>query len=179
MPSSPERTGAAARAARAPAPRAVRVRRTGLLTALAANAACYTTHPLMAAPEPGAVAVVSLNDRGRVALGEAIGPNADRVEGSVVSRSDTSFVLAVRTVDYIGGASNEWKGESVTVPVAGVRGMTEKRFSKARTYLAAGALVAGVVAFIVTRSLLGESGTLVEDPGSGNPPSGSFVPVRP
>ena len=150
-----------------------------LAALLGASAACYTTHPLMSAPDPGAIAVVSLNDRGRVALGDAIGANADRIEGSVVSRTDTAFVLAVRTVDYVGGASNGWKGEPVTVPVAGVRGMTEKRFSKARTSVAAGALVAAVVAFIVTRNLLGESGAVVEDPGSGNPPSGSFVPVRP
>jgi hypothetical protein len=157
--------------------------RAALLATLAASlgvsTACYTSRPVMSAPEPGATAVVSLNDRGRVALGDAIGANADRVEGSVVSRSDSAFVLAVRTVDYFGGASNEWKGEHVTVPVAGVRGMSEKRYSRARTYLAAGTLAAAVVAFIVTRNVLGESGALIEDPGSGNPPAGSFVPVRP
>ena len=161
-----------------------RLARAALLSALlgastALASACYTSRPLLGAPDPGALAVVTLNDQGRVALGEALGANADRVEGSVLSRSDTGFVLAVRSVRYFGGTTNTWSGEQVRVPVAGVRAVTERQFSKRRTLLVIGAAVAAVVAFLVTRNVLADDGGFVEEPGENPPPQGSHVPIRP
>jgi hypothetical protein len=155
------------------------VRAAVMAGALGVSTGCYTSHSLVGAPDPGVMTVVTLNDRGRSALTDAVGQNADRVEGSVISRTDSGFTLAVRNVRYLGGEANEWRGEQVTVPVAGVRGLTERRFSKTRTYLLGGAVVAAFIAFIATRSLLGEDPTLVEEPGGGGQPSGSFLPTRP
>jgi hypothetical protein len=140
--------------------------------ALGANTACYTTHASMRPADPGQQMVVSLNDRGRASLVNALGANADRVEGSVVSRDDSSFVLAVRNVRYFGTEANSWNGERVTVPIAGVRSLEERRFSKARTWLVVGAAIAGVIAIIITRSVLGDKPTIVETPGGG-PQQGS------
>lgn len=140
--------------------------------ALGANTACYTTHALMRPAERGQVMVVSLNDRGRTSLVTALGANADRVEGSVVSRDDSSFVLAVRNVRYFGTEANNWNGEQVTVPIAGVRSLEERRFSKVRTWAVVGAAIAGVIAVILTRSILGDEPTIVETPGGG-PQQGS------
>jgi hypothetical protein len=158
----------------------VRVLRAAILSAsLGVSTACYTSRPLTGAPDPGALAVVTLNDRGRSELNEALGANAERVEGSVRSRTDSSLVLAVRSVEYFGGTTNTWKGEEVRVPVAGIRAVTERRFSKGRTYIVIGATVAAIVAFLVTRSVLGDEKGFVEEPGEGPPPVGSFVPTRP
>ena len=134
---------------------------------LASSVGCYTTQPLMAAPDVGTPTVIVLNDRGRVALGEALGQNVDRLEGGVVSRGDSSFVVAVRNVRYFNGETNEWKGEQVTVPVAGVRTLEARRFSRKRTWTLVGALTAGFIAFIITRSVLGEDPTIVEQNGGG------------
>jgi hypothetical protein len=162
-----------------PAHRARVVRAAILSALLGVSTACYTSHPLMGAPDPGTLAVVTLNDRGRSVLNEALGANAERVEGSVLSRTDSSFVLAVRSVEYFGGTTNTWKGEEVRVPIAGVRGVTERRFARGRTYVIIGASVAALVAFLLTRNILADDGRLAEEPGEGPPPVGSFVPTRP
>jgi hypothetical protein len=156
--------------ARATGLRAARASVLGL--SLGVSTGCYTSRALMGAPDPGTLTVVTLNDRGRVLLGDALGQSADRVEGSVVSRDDSAFVVAVRNVRYFSGQSNEWSGERVTVPLAGVRGLEERRYSRARTWLLVGAATAGLVALILTRSLLGKDPTIVELPG-GPPPQGS------
>jgi hypothetical protein len=162
-----------------PAAARLRAARAAVLgLSLGTSTGCYTSRAVTGVPDTGAQAVVTLNDRGRTALSDALGPNAERVEGSVVSRTDSAFVLAVRSVDYFGGATNAWRGEHVSVPVAGVRVLTERRLSRGRTYLVVGAAVAAVVAFIVTRSILADDGALVEDRGDGGNPQGSRVPVR-
>jgi len=161
-------------------PRRTLVLRAALLAgSLGANTGCYTSQPLMGAPDAGAIAVVTLNDRGRESLREAIGQNAERMEGSVVSRSDTGFVLAVRNVEYFGGASNAWRGEQVAVPIAGVRALTQRRFSKARTALVIGAGIAAVIAFIVTRDIFGDETAFIEEPEGPGIPVGSSLPIRP
>lgn len=158
---------------RAAAAARLRLARASILGAsLGVSAGCYTARPLIGAPDAGVQAVVTLNDRGRVLLGEALGPNADRVEGQVVDRSDSAFVLAVRNVRYVGGQANEWKSERVSVPVAGVRGIEEHRFSRARTWALAGAIGAALLALILTRSIFGDDPTLV-DQGGGGPQQGT------
>jgi hypothetical protein len=148
-------------------------RAASLSALLGMNTGCYTTRPLMGAPDPGTQAVAILNDRGRVALGETLGANVDRVTGQVVSRSDTSFVLAVRSVRFFGGQSNEWTGERVTVPVQALRAVEARRFSRARTFLVVGTLTAALVVLMVTRSILGDDGAAIEMPLPGGPPAGS------
>lgn len=140
---------------------------------LGINAGCYTTRSLLGVPDAGTQAVAILNDRGRVALGDSLGANVDRVLGDVVSRGDTSFVLAVRNVRYFGGQSNAWNGERVTVPVQALRAVEQRRFSRTRTFLLVGGLVAGLIAFIATRSILGDDGPSLEPPPTGGPPAGS------
>ena len=149
------------------------VRAAVLAGSLGLSTGCYTTRSLMGVPDAGTQAVAILNDRGRVALGDTLGANVDRLTGDVVSRGDTSFVMSVRNVRYFGGQTNEWKGERVTVPVQALRAVEERRFSRLRTFLVVGAVVAGLVAFIATRSILGDDGVAVEMPGTGGPPAGS------
>lgn len=144
--------------------------------ALAATAAvggtgCYSQLPLLGAPDPGLVVVATLNDRGRVALGEALGPNADRVEGTVTTRGDTLVTLAVKRVRYFGGTENAWAGEAVTLPIAGLRSIQERRLNRTRTAVVAGAVTALVLGFILTRNVLGGGYERIGEPNPG-PPAG-------
>jgi hypothetical protein len=151
----------------------VRAARAAVLgLALGVNTGCYSSRALMGAPDAGTEAVVTLNDRGRVLLGDALGPNADQVEGSVVSRGDSSFVVAVRSVRYFNSQSNEWKGERVTVPVSGVRGLQERRFSKHRTWALIGVATAAFVALVLSLKLVADNPTII-DQGGGTPPLGT------
>lgn len=133
---------------------------------------CYSQLPLMGAPDPGHVVVAALNDRGRLALAEALGQNADRVEGTVTVRGDTSMTLAVKRVRYFGGTENAWAGEAVTIPIAGVRSLEERRLNRSRTAIVAGAVTALVLGLILTRNVFGGGYETIGDPPS-PPPAGS------
>jgi hypothetical protein len=99
--------------------------------------------------------VLELNDRGRVALGDSIGPSGEEVEGTVTANSDSAYSLRVVRVGYLNGFSNNWNGEPLIVSRDLVGSVRERRFSRSRTWLTATGVSAAVVAFIATRGLLG------------------------
>jgi hypothetical protein len=159
----------AARPASAPG----RARRAGaafllLLVLQPALAACYTTVPVEPATAPGSTLVLDLNDRGRVALGDSIGPSAARIEGVLATRSESSYVLRVSSVQYLNGQSNRWSGEPLSVPATLVDRARERRYSRARTYGLAAGVLAAVVAVVVSTDLFGSNGI----GRSPNPPPG-------
>ena len=146
-----------------------RIRRRGWALALACAwplLGCYSTVPVTGVPATDAVLILDLNDRGRVALGDSIGPSASRVAGELQAVRDSSYVVRVASVQYLNGQSNRWSGEQLTVPMALVRDVRERRFSRARTYGLAAGLVAAVVAVVVGTDLIGGGG----EPVGGNPP---------
>lgn len=119
---------------------------------------CYVNVPLVGSrpePVPGTRLVLELTDQGRVGMERQLGPEVARVEGALVSRSDTSYVLGVSTVVGVWGAFSKWQGERVTLRADYVRRMSERRFSMGRTMAAVGVSAAGFLVFVVTRSLLG------------------------
>ena len=128
-------------------------------------AACYSTVPVAPATAPGSTLVLDLNDRGRVALGDSIGPSAARIEGVLATRSESSYVLRVSSVQYLNGQSNRWAGEPLTVPADLVGRAQERRYSRARTYGLAAGVVATIVAVVVSVDLFGSNG-----PGRVGPP---------
>lgn len=164
-----DRSRPAARPALVPG-RARRVR-AGLLLVLAlqpALAACYSTVPVETTTAPGTTLILDLNDRGRVALGDSIGASAARLEGVLATRSESSYVLRVSSVQYLNGQSNRWAGEPLAVPVDLVGRARERRYSRARTYGLAGGVLAAIVAVVVSTDLFGANG-----PGrTGEPPPG-------
>lgn len=127
---------------------------------------CYTTVPVTGRPAADAVLVLDLNDRGRVALGDSIGPSASRIEGALQGVRDSSYVVRVASVQYLNGQSNRWSGEPLTVPLDLVRDVRERRFSRTRTYGLAAGILAAVVAVVVGTDLVGGG----SEPGRGNPP---------
>jgi len=135
---------------------------------------CYVQVPLEAsapAPAPGTRLVIELTDQGRAGMESQVGPAVASVEGALVSRSDTVYVVGVSAVNGLWGAFSKWQGERVTLRAEFVRRLSERRFSMGRTVAVFGVATAGFLAFVVTRSLLG--GGNEGGPGPvGPPPNG-------
>lgn len=169
------RMSASPAAATASAALVARLVRAGVLAGtLGLSTGCYATRPLLGVPDVGTPVIAALNDRGRVALADSLGPNVNEVEGTtVVRRGDSSVVLSLSRVRYINGEETRWNGERLTFDVGSLRGFQERRFSRART----GALVAitagAIVAFIVTRQLVSGGGGGDREGGPTVPPQGS------
>lgn len=116
---------------------------------------CYSYRPLAAVPEPGAVVALDLNDQGRAALADSIGSAVFRIEGALLSTSDSAYQLNVRSVRYFNGGVNEWSGEPLRVPMVFVSQSRERRFDRQRTFLAGAAAAVGLIAAIIGVDLLG------------------------
>lgn len=135
-----------------------------LMFALGVSQGCYTYIPIAGRADPGATLVLSLNDRGRAEMGEALGSSVAEVEGVLRSENDSVYVLNVSSVKYLNGQSNEWSGESLTIVKPHVSSLREREFSRGRTMVAAGGGVGAVLLFALTRSLLGNTPAVFEGP---------------
>lgn len=132
--------------------------KSGILPLLLAAAGCYTFTPVAVTPVPGQRLVLDLNDHGRADLRGLIGPEVVRLEGTLAQQSDTSYVVSVWETRGIFGAPHRWSGETVSVRREYINVLAERRFSRPRTGVAVLAGAAGVLAFILTRNLLGFGG---------------------
>lgn len=129
-----------------------------------ALAGCYSYTPLATpSPVPGTKVALVLSDAGRVGLGPAVGEGTSRLEGSIVSASDTAYVLSVSDVYGISGSHAQWAGEQVQVQKSYVANSMERRFSRGRTVFMAGGTAAALVTFLLTRDLLGLGGSGVSN----------------
>jgi hypothetical protein len=129
----------------------------GLLVPLLLSATgCYTLVPVANTGVPaGAMVALEINDAGRVALGGSMGPEIGEVEGRLVEQTSSEYRLAVTGVRYLRNAGEQtWNGERISIPTEHVRAVRERRLSKGRSAIFAGAAV-GAVAYIVTRSIIG------------------------
>jgi hypothetical protein len=115
---------------------------------------CYSYLPVQSAP-PAAqerVAVV-LNDRGRFLLSERLGPTVERVEGTLVSHDSTGVVLDVSGTRDLKGGSSLWSGERVDIPADAILGYRARQFSRTKSLLLGGALVAVIAITTLGMSL--------------------------
>lgn len=136
------------------------------------SAACYTTTPLLGPPTPGTEVAATLNDRGRLALGDSLGTNVDVVEGRVTARTDSSMVLAVQRVRVFSGDETRWTGEPVTLRLSSLRTLEARRPAPVRTLAVVLGASAVVLALILTRTLSG-GGSGGGDSPPISPPAGS------
>lgn len=82
-----------------------------------------------------------------------MGPEIDRVEGTLIDRNNGEYLLGVTSVSLLrGGGVQTWKGEHVVVKPEFVSTVYERRLDKARTGLFAAAVAGGVIA-IASQSL--------------------------
>jgi hypothetical protein len=131
---------------------------------------CYTSSRVEpAGVPPGQEVVVELNDQARVDLAGAVGQSPFRLEGRLTDRTDSTLVLALRSVETLRGERVTWTGETVTVRRRGVTGVQQRRFDRGRSVLVAVGAVAAVVALVAGVSLTGSGGGS-SGSGPGNPP---------
>lgn len=130
---------------------AVRRLRGGICLALLAfQTGCYTYLPVQAeVPAQVREVAVVLNDRGRVQMGDGLGPMVDRVEGVVEAQDSAKVRLRVNRVLYLQGNSAIWSGESLDIPRDGILGFRGRQLSKARSW----ALAAGVAGAVIVTAL--------------------------
>lgn len=148
---------------------ALRVARASLLGfMMGVSTGCYVYTPVATPPEPGSRLLLDLNDRGRVGLGPSIGVSAKSVEGMLGSRADSVYSLKVVSVNYLNGQRNQWSREPLVISRDFVTGVKVRKYSRSRTFLTTGALVAGTALFIVTRGLIGGGSGNDDDGGGGN-----------
>ena len=118
---------------------------------------CHRYEPVTAATVArGSNVAVALTDYGTANLGRLLGMGVGTVEGSLVTVSDTSYIVAVQLVRQRNGVETFWRGEQVAIPRADVAEIRQRRFSRSKSALATGALLAAaygaVEAFIGTGS---------------------------
>jgi hypothetical protein len=123
----------------------------GLIAAvpmLCVGAACYQYQPApLSAVQPGQAVRVNLTLDGGAALASAIGPGATALDGRVVRRDDREITLALTQIMRAADQPEEFlQNEPLTLPLTGGATFSVRSLDKGRTVLAAGSIVALIVA---------------------------------
>ena len=108
-----------------------------------------------------------LNDQGRAAVADSVGPGVRRVDGTLVRSTNDRWVVAVSELLDIDGRRTKWSGETVGFQRAYVAIPQERQFSKRRTILLVSTVAAGLATIIATRHLFGLSLPLIDTGGDG------------
>jgi hypothetical protein len=125
---------------------------------------CYTLQPVGGvAQELGKQMAFDVNDAGRLALGGSMGPEIDQIEGRLVQRDSSQFVISVSSVRLLRGGDQPWAGEPVHIKSEYVSRYYERQFSLGRTLALSAVGVVAIVALV--KSPIVSSGT-TELPGS-------------
>ncbi|MEP6834804.1 MAG: hypothetical protein ABJB74_15525 [Gemmatimonas sp.] len=97
---------------------------------------------------------LSINDAGRVGLAGQMGPNITYVEGRLVERDSSAYVLAVSQIQTFRDGTQVWSGERARIKSEFVNVANEKKFSRGKTAIVVGAAI-GVIVAVASTSLLG------------------------
>lgn len=127
---------------------------------------CYVYVPASTtAPPTGETVVLQISDRGRVALGERLGPGVTKIQGRVTSVAEDQVSMSVASVGYVSGETTLWSGESMTMSREFVGNVEVRTLSKSRTWMAVGGAAAVAGFFIATRGLSIFFNDLPTEPG--------------
>lgn len=164
------------RAVRAPASPPGRSRRRwtalSLIGVLSLNA-CYSTRYLTGAPSADTRVVLELNDQGRLAYGERIGPSVREVEGMVTSANDSAYAVRIMSVRYLDGRQDRWAGEPFEFSRSHLSRAEERELSTSRTTLMSAVVAGGAALLFVGAKLIGGAQGGGTSNGGKNPPAGS------
>ena len=135
-------------------------------------AGCYTYAPVDGtAPSTGAQVSADITDAGRVALADSLGPSPARVEGRLVSATDSTITLAVSGVQPLRGERAAWTGERVTLRRTAFDRLTARRLAVGRSLVAGAIALGAAVALAVTLGIVtngdGETGERTTPPPIG------------
>jgi hypothetical protein len=146
--------------------------RSGLVMALVSSGltGCYQYVPITEpATAAGTEVSLGITDRGRVALTGQVGPGARRLRGRLTQATDSLFIVSLTSVEYLGTTvAATWTGELVSVSRDYVSDIAQRRLSRSRSWLTAGAF-ALLAAGVSTIAIVGLGGG---DPGGNRPPDG-------
>ena len=141
---------------------------------LPAALGCFQYAPLDTSTgvQAGEHVAVEVTDRGRAELSERLGPGVLRLEGTLTRADSAEFVMNVWRVAQVSGPPSRWSGESVRFKREYASRVQQRTLNRGRTFLFAGATVAGLVVFTRQFGLLGFS-TGGEEPIEPPPPVSS------
>lgn len=123
---------------------------------------CYTLQPVANQPLPlGSYLSIGINDAGRVALGGSMGPEIASLEGRLVRKDSTEYVLAVSQINLMRGGQQVWAGEHARVRTDYVTSVSERKLSRSRTAVVS-AVTLGIVVYVFRQGL---NGLLLGDEG--------------
>jgi hypothetical protein len=129
---------------------------------------CYSAIPVTGASTmPRGEVTIRVNDRGRLLIGNRLGPLVDKLQGRIVRADSTQVEMAVELAEDVRGTVARWGGERFTIPREGINTIDEKKLAKKRTWFLVGAIAAGVVLFFATgvaRTFFGSEGTIEPGP---------------
>jgi hypothetical protein len=121
---------------------------------------CYSSRPLdLSALPPGQVVTLTLTPVGTDALTGVIGPQVERLEAELVRASSDSLDLRLLRTTRQDGREDPWQRQRVQVARGQVSAVAERRLDKKRSWLAAAALLAVVVALGAAVSTAGTDGS--------------------
>jgi hypothetical protein len=95
---------------------------------------------------------LDINDAGRVALGGSMGPEISQVEGRLLQRTPSDYLVSVSAIHLVRGGEQTWSGEQVHIKPEYVSSMYERRFSRGRSVAlttVAVAVVGSVAAHVI------------------------------
>ena len=131
---------------------------------------CHRYEPVTAATVArGSAVAVSLTDYGTANLGRLLGMGVETVEGSLITVSDSAYMLAVQVVRQRDGIETFWRGERVTIPRVDVAEIRQRRFSRSKSALATVALIAAAVGAVDAFIGTGSGAPSPGGPGGGGP----------
>jgi hypothetical protein len=142
----------------------------GVCVLLGNLAGCYSYVPVTADVTPGSNVALHVTDRGRVSLEKHLGSGAQRLEGRVITATDSTVSLSLTAVRYLDQpAAVRWSGEMVMIDRDFVVDLRERRLSRSKSWLAAG-VVGLAVAALTTLAIdgFGRGGSDNRPPGDGN-----------
>jgi hypothetical protein len=151
----------------------IRSPRSAILTAVFVSslaAGCHRYEPVTAATVArGSTVAVSLTDFGTANLGRLLGMGVETVEGSLLTVSDSAYMLAVQVVRQRDGIETFWRGERVTIPRVDVAEIRQRRFSRSKSALATVAVIAAAVGAVDAFIGTGSGAPSPGGPGGGGP----------
>jgi len=113
--------------------------------------------------------MLTLTDLGTATLASELGPSVEVVGGRLLSDSADAYVLALSESRKRNGMEIDWRGEQVSISKSLVANVQLRRFSRARTGLLTGGLVAAL--FVAQRLLWGPGSAFGgAGPGGGTGP---------
>jgi hypothetical protein len=143
-----------------------------MLGVIPAALGCYSYVPLdtSAGVQAGEHIAVEITDRGRAELSDRLGSGVTRVEGTLTRTDSVDLVMNVWRVAQISGPTARWSGETVRLRREYASRVQTRTLNRGKTYLVAGAAVAGLVVFTKSFGLFGYASGDGDD--GGDPPPG-------